>query len=111
MINGGAGIVYDETVINAILQEQSTYSYLFQSAATLNFGLPGTATHSPAYYSLLQNPRFTTLATTAPQLVHPANGSADHQALLSVHRPFRSKLRDCGWTLRPGKWWSLQYLR
>ena len=65
VINGGAGIVYDETVINAILQEQSTYSYLFQSAATLNFGLPGNATHSAAYYSLLQNPRFTTLATTA----------------------------------------------
>lgn len=66
VISGGAGIVYDETVVNAILQEQSNYSYLFQSSGTANFGLPGTATHSAAYYSLLNNPRFSSLATTAP---------------------------------------------
>jgi hypothetical protein len=67
VISGGAGLVYDETVVNAILQEEATYSYLFQSSGTKNYGVGGNATHGPAYYSLLQNPRFTGL-TSAPSL-------------------------------------------
>jgi hypothetical protein len=58
VISGGAGIIYDETVINALLQEQSSYSYLFQSSGTADYGLPGDAVHTAAYYSLLNNPRF-----------------------------------------------------
>jgi Carboxypeptidase regulatory-like domain len=72
VINGGAGIVYDETVVNAILQEQSAYSYLFQSQGTKNYGLPADPLHSAAYYSLLNNPRFQApLATTAPPAPAP----------------------------------------
>jgi hypothetical protein len=66
VISGGGGLVYDETVINAILQEEATYSYLFQSSGTKNYGVGGSAAHGPAYNSLLQNPRFTGLASTPP---------------------------------------------
>ena len=66
VINGGGGIVYDQTVINAILQEQAGYSYLFQSSGTNNYGLAGDAVHSAAYYSLLSNPRFTALNSPPP---------------------------------------------
>ncbi len=77
VINGGGGIVYDQTVVNAILSQQSSYSYLFQSSGTKNFGItnaPGA--HSPAYYSLLQNQRFTSLGAppalpTAPAITKP----------------------------------------
>lgn len=76
VINGGGGVVYDQTIINAILQEQAGYSYLFESSGTKNFGLPGDAVHSPAYYTLLNNPRFTSLSTppagaTAPTITKP----------------------------------------
>ncbi len=61
VINGGGGLVYDETVINAILQEEASYSYLFESSGTRDYGVPATSTHSAAYNSLLQNTRFTAL--------------------------------------------------
>jgi len=76
VINGGAGIVYDETIVNAILQEQAGYSYLFQSSGTKDYGVSGTAAHSAAYNSLLQNPRFSALSSppagpTAPTINKP----------------------------------------
>jgi hypothetical protein len=77
VIDGGAGVVFDESVVNAFLQEQSSYSYLFQASGGKNFGLPGSPTQSPAYQSLLQNPRFTALANppaggpTAPKITNP----------------------------------------
>jgi hypothetical protein len=76
VVNGGGGIVFDQTVVNAFLQEQAQYSYLFQSSGTKNFGLAGDTAHSPAYYSLLNNPRFTALAAppqgpTAPAITKP----------------------------------------
>ncbi len=72
VINGGAGIVYDETIINALLQEQASYSYLFQSSGTKDYGLGATAAHSAAYYSLLSNPRFSSLATPPTQPAAPS---------------------------------------
>ncbi len=67
VFSGGGGVVYDQTIINAILQEQNGSSYLFQSGGTRNFGVNGNASHSAAYNSLLQNPRFTSLnASPAP---------------------------------------------
>jgi hypothetical protein len=68
--------VYDETIINALLQEEANYSYLFQSAGTLDYGVGGTSKNSAAYLSLQQNPRFTSLATppmqpTAPAITQP----------------------------------------
>ena len=76
VVNGGGGVVFDQTVVNAFLQEEAQYSYLFQSSGTKNFGLPGTAQHSPAYYTLLNDPRFTALSTppqgpTAPTITKP----------------------------------------
>jgi len=77
VINGGGGVVYDQTIVNAFLQEESSYSYLFESSGSKNFGLPGTTTQSPAYQSLLQNQRFTALAAppsngpTAPAITKP----------------------------------------
>ncbi len=76
VINGGAGVVYDETIISALLQEQANYSYLFQSSGTKDYGVAGNATHSAAYYSLLENARYSALATppsqpTAPSITKP----------------------------------------
>ena len=72
VINGGAGVVFDETVINAILQEEATYSYLFESSGTEDYGVPATAAYSAAYNSLLQNPRFTALSSPPPGPTPPA---------------------------------------
>jgi hypothetical protein len=41
VINGGAGIVYDRTVINAIQLTQDADSYLFQQSAPYPQGIPG----------------------------------------------------------------------
>lgn len=76
VINGGGGLVFDQSVVSAFLQEEARYSYLFQSAGTLNYGVGGNALHSGAYYSLLNNPRFTALASppsgpTAPAITRP----------------------------------------
>jgi|HubBroStandDraft_1064217.scaffolds.fasta_scaffold11732_2 hypothetical protein len=76
VINGGGGVVYDQTIVNAILQEQAQYSYLFQGNSTQNYGVPGDAVHSPAYNSLLNNPRFSALSSppagpTPPTITEP----------------------------------------
>ncbi len=76
VINGGGGIVYDQTVINAILYQQAAYSYLFESSGTSDYGVGGDAVHSAAYYSLLENPRFTALDSppagpSAPAITKP----------------------------------------
>jgi hypothetical protein len=72
VVNGGAGVVYDQTVINALLFEQAQYSYLFESSGTANYGISGDANHSSAYYSLLQNTRFSSLASPPPLPSPPA---------------------------------------
>jgi hypothetical protein len=41
VFNGGAGIVYDRTVINAVQQIQDQDSYLFQQTKSTAFGVPG----------------------------------------------------------------------
>jgi hypothetical protein len=66
VINGGAGLVYDQTVVNAILQEEASYSYLFESGETADYGVPATETNSAAYNSLMQNVRFTALGSPPP---------------------------------------------
>jgi hypothetical protein len=72
VINGGGGVVYDQSIVNAILQEQAGYSYLFQSSGTKDYGISGDKAHSSAYYSLLNNPRFSALAAPPPQPGAPA---------------------------------------
>jgi hypothetical protein len=66
VINGGAGLVYDQSVIQAFLYQQAAYSYLFEGSSNLNYGIPGDKLHSSAWYSLKNNPRFTDLSTPAP---------------------------------------------
>ena len=71
VFNGGAGIIYDQTVVNAFLFQETQYNYLFSSGGTLNYGVGGSATHSAQYNSLLQNPRFTALNATLPAPTAP----------------------------------------
>jgi hypothetical protein len=65
ILNGGAGIVYDQQVINAIQYQQTQYSYLFQSSANVNLTAPATATNSAQYNTLATDTRFSGL-TAAP---------------------------------------------
>jgi hypothetical protein len=41
VINAGANILYDQTVVNAVQYQQSQYDYLFQAQAAQFFGNPG----------------------------------------------------------------------
>jgi hypothetical protein len=71
VINAGAGIIYDQTVINAVQYQQSQYSYLFQSGVTEDFGFP-----NDPYDSLASDTRFTgvnnpPVAPTAPPITTP----------------------------------------
>jgi|GEM_PF-300867 len=56
VFNGGVGIVYDHTIINAVQSQQDQYSYLFQSDNTTPYGVSG----DPAT-SLANDPRFTSI--------------------------------------------------
>lgn len=67
VFSGGAGIIYDHTVVNAVQYQQSQYSYLFQSAATSPFGTSG---HPTA--SLKSDQRFTSLTAPPPPPTAPA---------------------------------------
>lgn len=51
--SGGAAIVYDQTVVNAVQYQQSQYSYLFQASNPTPFGTVGNA-----YASLKSDQRF-----------------------------------------------------
>ena len=59
VFNGGAGIIYDQTIINAVQYQQSQYSYLFQASATQPFGVPGdpvTSLQNDARFTGVGNP-------------------------------------------------------
>ena len=51
--SGGAAIVYDQTIVNAVQYQQSQYSYLFQASNPTPFGTTGNA-----YASLQSDQRF-----------------------------------------------------
>jgi len=62
VFNAGAGVIYDQTVVNAVQYQQSQFSYLFQAGATKPFGTP-----NDPEASLLSDTRFTGLnAPPAP---------------------------------------------
>ncbi len=52
VFNGSAGMVYDRTIVNALLTEQNEYSYLFQLPTSVPFGIAG-----DPYTSLATDPR------------------------------------------------------
>ncbi len=41
VFNGSAGLLYDRTIVNALLTEQNEYSYLFQLPTSVPFGIAG----------------------------------------------------------------------
>jgi hypothetical protein len=67
VFNGGAGIIYDHTVVNAVQYQASQYSYLFQSAASLPFGTSG-----DPVTSLKSDPRFGGFTTPPAPPAAPA---------------------------------------
>jgi len=67
VFNGGAGLVYDRTIVNAVQYQQDQYSYLFFQPANRNFGTPS----DPAG-SLRTNARYDAPpAATAPATPKP----------------------------------------
>jgi hypothetical protein len=71
VINGGAGIVFDHTIVNAVQYQQDQYSYLFAATANLPFGV-----QSDPVTSLKNDPRFTSITALpavpdAPVITHP----------------------------------------
>jgi carboxypeptidase family protein len=71
VFNAGAGIIYDQTVINAVQYQQSQYSYLFQASATQPFGTPNdpeTSLQTDARFTGLDNPP---APPTAPTITKP----------------------------------------
>lgn len=70
VINGSAGIVYDQTVINAVQYQQSQYSYLFQSVENDPLG-----TSSTPIQTLKNAPRFTGFTNVPAPPSAPSVGS------------------------------------
>jgi hypothetical protein len=62
VFNGGAGIVWDHTVINAILYQQTQFSYLFEAVANQPLGVPG---DTPSQ-NLTLFPRFSGISSPPP---------------------------------------------
>ncbi len=76
VFSGGAGIIYDHTVVNAIQYQAAQYSYLFQSSATQPNGVTG-----DPVTSLRNDPRFAGI--TSPPAAPTAPG-----AISSPYTPF-----------------------
>lgn len=68
--SGGASMVYDQTVINAVQYQQSQYSYLFQASNPTPFGTVGNA-----YTSLQADQRFAGFSAPPPPPPAPTDSS------------------------------------
>lgn len=66
VFNGGAGIVYDHTVINAILYQQTQFDYLFEASATDPLGVPANPTQT-----LMVDQRFSGISSPPPPPAAP----------------------------------------
>jgi len=82
VFNGGAGIVYDRTVINAVQYQQDQHSYLFQQQKTTPYGVSG----NPAS-SLKNDPRLGPNNALPPGVV-PAAPKPPYQPFVSGGSPF-----------------------
>jgi hypothetical protein len=80
VINGGVGIVYDQTIVNAVQYQQSQFSYLFQASATQPFGTSNDPTGS-----LINDARFSGVDTPPPPPTAPA-----------ITKPFTPFVDDTG---------------
>ncbi len=83
VFNGGAGIIYDHTVVNAIQYQASQYSYLFQASATEPFGTTGNPSGS-----LMSDPRFAGFANPPTAPTAPAAITAPYTPFVSGGVPF-----------------------
>jgi hypothetical protein len=83
VFTGGAGIVYDYTVVNAVLYQSQQYSYLFQSSATLPQGIP-----SNPVGSLMGDPRFGGFSATPPLPTAPTSLKAPYTPFVDAGVPF-----------------------
>jgi hypothetical protein len=79
VFSGGAGIIYDHTVVNAVQYQAEQYSYLFQASANRQFGTPGKPIDS-----LNNDPRFSGFSS-------PPAPPAAPTALTPPYTPFVSK--------------------
>jgi Carboxypeptidase regulatory-like domain len=82
VFNGGAGIVYDRTVINAVQYQQDQHSYLFQQQATTPYGIPGNPVSS-----LKNDPRLGA-NNALPPVITPAAPTTPYQPFVSGGSPF-----------------------
>jgi hypothetical protein len=76
VFSGGAGIIYDHTVVNAVQYQASQYSYLFQASATHPYGVSG-----DPVASLQTDPRFAGLDSPPTPPAAPA-------AITAPYTPF-----------------------
>ena len=84
VVNGGASIVYDRTVINSVQHLQDAYSYLFQQTKATSEGIPG-----DAYDSIKNDPRLDSKnGITAVPLSPPATPRPPYQPFTSGGIPF-----------------------
>ncbi|MFP5229171.1 MAG: carboxypeptidase regulatory-like domain-containing protein [Acidobacteriota bacterium] len=67
VFSGGAGIIYDHTVVNAVLYQQTQFSYLFQSVTSQPLGTP----HNTAA-TLQQDQRFSSISNPPAPPAAPA---------------------------------------
>jgi hypothetical protein len=66
VVNGGAGVIYDRTVINSIQHLQDGYSYLFQQTKSTSEGITG-----DPYDSFISDPRLSKTDGTLPITLTP----------------------------------------
>jgi hypothetical protein len=78
VFSGGAGIIYDHTVVNAVLYQADQYSYLFQASANQPFGTTGDPVGS-----LETDPRFSGLSAPPAPPTAPAAIAAPYTPFVS----------------------------
>lgn len=78
VFSGGAGIIYDHTVVGSVLYQADQYSYLFQASANHPYGTTGDPVGS-----LDTDPRFSGLGTPPPPPTAPAAISAPYTPFVS----------------------------
>ncbi len=78
VFSGGAGIIFDYTVVSAVLYQAEQYSYLFQASGTLPLGTPANPVAS-----LTNDPRFAGFNSAPPLPTAP-------NALKAPYTPFVS---------------------
>jgi len=71
VFNAGAGILFDQTVINAVQYQQSQYSYLFQAGVTEQYGTPSDASTMLSQFSRFAGLDSPPPTPTAPTITKP----------------------------------------